>query len=86
MGWIGHVLGLDDPSGAPYLAWSGFIPNLSVLGAAYAIVRKHQCHVGRCWRIARYPAGTFRVCRAHHPRVDGAPTAADVADHVDEQP
>lgn len=84
--WIAHVLGLDDPSGAPYLAWSGFIPNLSVLWAAAVLVRKHNCHVKWCWRIGRHPAGPFVVCTAHHPDVDGAPTETDVAAHVAEVP
>lgn len=80
--WIGHVLGLDDPSGLFYLAWSGIVPSLAVIGGALALVHKHQCHVGRCFRVARYPAGDFVVCRRHHPDVDEAPTAEDVAKHV----
>lgn len=84
--WIGHILGLDDPSGPWYLAWSGFVGDLSylsVLGAGIVVIRKHQCHVKRCWRAGRHSAGQFVVCRKHHPTLpDGAPTHAEVAEHV----
>lgn len=79
--WLVHVLGLDDASGGWYLWWSGIasdLPELAVLGAVAAHLRRINCHVHRCWRVGRFPvAGTgFVVCRQHHR--DGAPTAADV--------
>lgn len=72
MGWLGHVLGLDDPSGPAYLAWSGAgadLSELALLGAVAAWWRRHNCHVRRCWRLGRHPvSGTeFIVCRHHHP-------------------
>lgn len=83
MGWLAHVLGLDDASGGWYLWWSGTgsdLGEVAIAGAVLATVRRHNCHVHRCWRIARHPvAGTGHVvCRHHHP--DGAPTAADIGE------
>lgn len=84
--WVGHVLGLDDASGPWYLLWSGIFGDVSLFGAAIVVVRKHQCHVRRCWRVGRHPAGQFVVCRRHHPTLpDTAPTHAEVAEHVADQ-
>lgn len=80
MWWIGHILGLDDVSGPWYAWWSGVGANVGLLGGAFVVVRKHQCHVKRCWRIGRHPAGDFHVCRKHHPGI-AAPTAQEVREH-----
>lgn len=85
MGWLGYLLGLDDATGPFYLFWSGVGANLSVLGAVWVLLRKHQCHVHRCWRIARVPAGSYLVCHRHHPGlVDSAPTTDELIQHVEE--
>jgi hypothetical protein len=78
MTWLQHILGLDDASSVPYLAWSGFGADLPIIGALIALGRRHNCHVHGCWRIGRHPvAGTGHVvCRHHHP--DGAPSADDI--------
>ena len=82
--WIGHVLGPDDPSGPFYLAWSGFVANLSLLGGALVIVRKHQCHVARCWRLGHHQAGAYHVCRRHHVHLDDdAPEPEDIREHLE---
>lgn len=73
-----HLLGLDSASGTAYLFWSGFAGDLVYLGIFWALFKRHNCHVTRCWRIARFPAGEFRVCRHHHP--GGAPTSKTVAE------
>lgn len=72
MGWLAHVLGLDDPGGAPYLFWSGCgadLTELAVIGALIGIVRRHNCHIHGCWRVGRHHVdGTPHiVCRHHHP-------------------
>jgi hypothetical protein len=82
MSWLGHVLGLDDPTGPIYLAWSGFgadLGELALLAGLYQWARRHNCHVHGCWRIGRHRVGDtgIVVCRRHHPH--GAPTAVDVA-------
>ena len=70
MGWVWALLGLNSASGKSYLAWSGFVGDIALLGAAWALVRKHNCHEPRCWRVGRFPVeGTaFQACRRHHPK------------------
>jgi hypothetical protein len=72
MGWIIHILGVDDVSGRWYGFWSGFGSDLGEAGIVVALgaqVRRHNCHVHRCWRIGRHPVAgtTYVVCRRHHP-------------------
>ncbi len=57
---------------------SGPLADITLLGGAYAIARRHNCHVKGCWRIARavVPGTGYIVCRKHHPH--DAPTAAKV--------
>jgi hypothetical protein len=55
-----------------YQLWSGFIPALTVTGllaSAIGLYRHANCHVTRCFRLARYPVagGQFKVCAKHHP-------------------
>lgn len=78
---LAHVLGLDDLAGPFYGFWSGFgsdLSELALLGAAYGLWRRHNCHVKGCWRIGRLPVeGTPHVvCQRHHPR--GQPTHQQV--------
>jgi hypothetical protein len=77
---ISHLVGTDG--GAWYNFWSGLgadIGGLTLLGGATAVYRKHNCHVGGCWRIAKQQViGTsWMVCHHHHP--EGRPTAEQVA-------
>lgn len=77
---LGHVLGSDGR--AWYNVWSGFgadIGELAFIGAAIGVYRKHNCHVHRCWRIAKQEVvGTsWMVCHRHHP--EGRPTAEQIA-------
>lgn len=73
MTWLPHVLGIDDVSGRWYAFWSGFagilerLIELAVI--AFILLRHHNCHVARCWRIGRHQVdGTsFTVCRRHSP-------------------
>jgi hypothetical protein len=79
--WLAHVLGLDNGSGMPYLAWSGpgaDLGELAIVGGMVNMARRHNCHVKGCWRVGRHPvAGTaWTVCARHHP--EGAPSATDV--------
>ena len=84
MHWLAHVLGLDDASGRFYAFWSGFgsdLSELALVAALVAVVRKHTCHVRRCWRIGHHPLdGTpWTVCRRHHPDLPNkAPTREDL--------
>ncbi len=71
--WTWH-----DPDGYNFI--SGPLADLTLIGGAYAIARRHNCHVKGCWRIARAQVlGTsYVVCRKHHPH--DAPTAEKVID------
>ena len=59
---------------------SGPLADITLLGGAYAIARRHNCHVKGCWRIARAQVlGTsYVVCRKHHPH--DKPTAQTIID------
>jgi hypothetical protein len=77
---LAHVFGSDGRSW--YNFWSGFgadIGEVAFIGAAVGVYRKHNCHVHRCWRIAKQQVvGTsWMVCHHHHP--EGRPTADQVA-------
>jgi hypothetical protein len=76
-----HFFGLDNGSSIGYLFWSGIgsdISEIALIGAVITLYRKHQCHIGGCWRIARHPVEDTGVivCAKHHPR--GAPTVEDL--------
>lgn len=79
-----HFLGHDVwhwRSGNGYQFWSGIAGELTLLGAAIAVVKHHNCHVRGCWRVGRHSVdGTpYKVCRRHHPRVpDGGATIEDI--------
>lgn len=76
--------GLTNGSGRAYLFWSGIgsdLGELAILGGAWAVLRKHNCHVKGCWRVQRVPVpggDGLITCWRHHPAHDGAPTAAHV--------
>lgn len=65
-----------DPDGYNFI--SGPLADITLLGAAYAIVRRHNCHVKGCLRLGRHQVAgtTYVVCRKHHP--DDSPSADDV--------
>jgi hypothetical protein len=73
--WTWH-----DPDG--YNIVSGPLADITLLGGAYAILRRHNCHAKGCWRIGRHPVAgtTYTVCRKHHPHE--SPTAEQIlAEH-----
>ncbi|HEY1590491.1 MAG TPA: hypothetical protein VGF81_01770 [Solirubrobacteraceae bacterium] len=65
-----------DPDGYNFI--SGPLADITLLGAVYAILRRHNCHVRGCWRLGRHQVAgtTYVVCRKHHP--DESPSADDV--------
>jgi hypothetical protein len=75
--WTWH-----DPDG--YNIVSGPVADITLLGGAYAIARRHNCHVKGCWRIARQqvPGTSYIVCRKHHPHDE--PTAAKILEAHDQ--
>lgn len=80
---VTHVLGLDDPSGAWYLWWSGFGADLGIIGALAGLYRRHTCEIHHCYRIGRHATRAGHVlCRRHHPDLPLTVEAAREA-HVD---
>jgi hypothetical protein len=74
--WTWH-----DPDGYNFI--SGPLADITLLGGAIAIYRKHNCHARGCWRVGRHPvSGTeYIVCRKHHPHE--SPTAEQIiAEHA----
>jgi hypothetical protein len=59
--------------------WPQTLEGIGALAAAYALLRKHNCHVKGCLRIGRHPVdGTnFITCHHHHPR-QSAPSHHEV--------
>jgi hypothetical protein len=77
---LGHLVGADGNEW--YNFWSGLgadLGQVALFGAAIGLYRRHNCHVHRCWRIAKQPVegSTWMVCHKHHP--DGKPSAGDMA-------
>jgi hypothetical protein len=71
--WTWH-----DPDGYNFI--SGPLADITLFGGAYAIARRHNCHVKGCWRVARaqVPGTNYIVCRKHHPHE--GPSAQKVLD------
>jgi hypothetical protein len=62
-----HWLGLDNASGAPYLWWSGFFGDVTILGSVIALYHKHNCHYKGCARIGKHLFDGTPYCSKHHP-------------------
>jgi hypothetical protein len=75
VGWLERFLGFSsgDGNGAHYLFWSGIggilerALELAVIG--WVLLRRHNCHQPRCWRMGRFPVEgtTWTACHRHHP-------------------
>ena len=82
--WFLHLTGADNLSGPYYGEWSGFLSDLgeiALIGAAWSIIRKHNCHVKGCWKLSRHQVGDYAVCSKHHPTAKTDPTHQDIIDH-----
>lgn len=74
--WVEIHTGATNESGAYYGWWSGFASDLgeiTLLGGAWLLYRKHNCATPGCWRIGKHPTadGTFILCKHHHPDLMG---------------
>jgi hypothetical protein len=82
MGWLLHLLGVDNETGRWYAFWSGAgsdAGELAIIGGLVSVFRQHNCEVKGCRRLGRHrTAAGHRVCRRHHP--DGHLTAQQVRD------
>jgi hypothetical protein len=67
-----HYL-LHWPTHGGYNFVSGPLADITLvtafLGTLYLFLRKHNCHVHRCWRLAWHPHPDHGhpVCKKHHP-------------------
>lgn len=61
-----YYLGLTSPNDWPYLAFSGVVPCLALLGGAWSLIRRHNCHQPGCWRIGRVERDGRIHCHRHH--------------------
>ena len=80
MNWLLHVLGVDNLSGRWYGFWSGFgadIGEAALIGAVLGMVRKHNCHIRRCWRIGRHTVNGSPYCNKHHQAARGNDTGSE---------
>jgi hypothetical protein len=66
MGWLLHVLGVDNLSGRWYGFWSGAGSDLAYLGIIGTLYRKHNCHQNGCWRVGRHTVDGTPWCDRHH--------------------
>ena len=62
---IAHLLGLDNPSGAWYLFWSGFGGDIGELAIIGIIWRRVNCHDRGCWRIGLHHKDNLALCSKH---------------------
>lgn len=63
-----YLMGLTDPSGPPYLFWSGIAGHMDM--AVFLLVyRKLNCHEPRCPRLGHHPYEHYQYCKKHHPVV-----------------
>ena len=69
MGWLLHALGIDTTTGPAYAFWSGTgsdLGELAIIGGMITLVRKHNCHERRCWRVGRHVVDGTPWCNHHH--------------------
>ena len=66
---MSHFFGIDGASW--YNFYSGVFGVLifggGLLWNGWVNARRHNCHVRSCWRLGRFPAGEYQVCRRHLP-------------------
>jgi hypothetical protein len=82
--WLAYWLGLTNPSGSPYLFWSGAGANLAYLGLAIGALRYVNCDTPHCWRpgLRRVEGTDERVCRKHHPHLPDHGVVGDAVEAV----
>lgn len=55
-------------SAAGYNIFSGDVGDITLVGGAWLILKKHNCHAHRCWRLSWHPdEDGHPVCKVHHP-------------------
>lgn len=69
--WFLHYTGSSNVSGPWYGFFSGFgsdLGELTLIGGAYVLIRRHNCHVKGCKSIITHldPTVHAPACRTHH--------------------
>jgi hypothetical protein len=67
--WLAVHTGTVDEPGPYYGFWSGFgsdIGEVAIIGGMITMVRKHNCHESRCWRVGRHVVNGTPWCNHHH--------------------
>lgn len=92
MNWLLHISGISDTSGRWFAWWSGpgsDIGELAIIATVIATYRKFNCHIKRCWRLARHEYDLdgvkYHLCHKHHPATDERPTVEDFNAHHKQQ-
>lgn len=86
--WIEVHTGTVNEPGPYYGFWSGFgsdIGELALIAAVVSSYRKWNCHIKRCWHLAKHEYDLdgvkYHLCHKHHPRTDTRPTLEDFDAH-----
>jgi hypothetical protein len=67
-----YIVHWADNDGYDFI--SGPLPDITLMtgfgSAFYLFMRKHNCHVHRCWRMQWHvhPVHGHPVCKHHHPQ------------------
>jgi hypothetical protein len=78
--WVLEVSGSLNSASKAYNFWSGFgsdLGEVALAGALAGMLRRHNCHQRRCWRIGRHKLADpatgleYLLCRRHHPAHPG---------------
>lgn len=65
--WFKHLTGTDSQTTWFYMWWSGIATQASIVFAAVAYYRHHNCHRRWCWRLGHIdPEHHHPACRKHH--------------------
>ncbi|HEY4348776.1 MAG TPA: hypothetical protein VGM80_14425 [Gaiellaceae bacterium] len=89
IGSLHHILHWPTQGGYNFV--SGPLSDITLVtafvGTMYIFLRKHNCHVHRCWRLQwhAHPDHGHLVCKQHHPHgrlvtAEGAPSMTEDAD------
>jgi hypothetical protein len=67
--WLAVHTGTVNEGGPYYGFFSGFgsdLGELALIGAVVGMLRKHNCHQRRCWRVGRHTVDGTPFCNRHH--------------------
>jgi hypothetical protein len=92
--WLAIHTGTDNEPGPYYGFWSGFgsdIGEVALVGAVFAVYKRHNCHRRWCWRFGHYDFTneqtglTYKLCRKCHPDHPGRRLSQRHIDRIHQQ-